>query len=254
MYGGQVPEEDDGGAPQRETAVTPGVLYLVSTPIGNLRDITLRALDVLAQVDLIAAEDTRHTGILLRHYGVRKPLISYHQYNRVQRTPQLIERLKQGQAVALVSDAGTPGISDPGSYLVRAAISSGIPVQAVPGPTALMTALAASGLATERFAYEGFLPTKKGRKTRLESLRDEERTLVLYESPRRLQRTLRDLLAVLGDRQAVVARELTKKFEEIIRARLSELVSRFETQTVKGEVVLVVDGKGRSKRQADSTR
>ncbi|MBC7186333.1 MAG: 16S rRNA (cytidine(1402)-2'-O)-methyltransferase, partial [Calditrichaeota bacterium] len=223
-------------------------------PIGNLRDITLRALDVLEQVDLIAAEDTRHTGILLQHYGIRKPLISYHQYNRVQRTPQLIERLKEGQAVALVSDAGTPGISDPGFYLVRAAITNGISVQAVPGPTALITALVASGLATDRFAYEGFLPTKKGRKTRLEGLRNEERTLVFYESPQRLQRTLRELLAVLGDRQAVVARELTKKFEEIIRAPLSELVSRFESKKVKGEVVLVVEGKGRTKHQADSTR
>jgi 16S rRNA (cytidine1402-2'-O)-methyltransferase len=234
--------------------VESGVLYLVSTPIGNLRDITLRALDVLAQVDVIAAEDTRHTGLLLRHYGIRTPLTSYYEYNRVKRTPELIARLRSGESVALVSDAGTPGISDPGSYLVRAAVAEGVRVQAIPGPTALVAALVASGLATDRFVFEGFLPTKKGRRTRLENLRQEERTLVFYESPHRLQRTLRDLMEALGDRQAVVARELTKKFEEIIRAPLSQLVANLEAKRIKGEVVLIVEGKARVHQRLASTK
>ena len=229
-----------------------GVLYVVSTPIGNMRDITLRALDVLAQVDVIAAEDTRHTGLLLKHYGISTPLTSYYEYNRLKKTPELIARLRRGESVALVSDAGTPGISDPGCYLVRTAVAENLRVQAIPGPTALVTALVTSGLATERFVFEGFLPTKKGRKTRLESLRQEERTLVFYESPHRLQRTMRDLLEVLGERQAVVARELTKKFEEIIRGPLSHLVAALQEKRMRGEVVLVIEGRPRLQQQADN--
>ncbi len=224
------------------------MLYVVSTPIGNLRDITLRALDVLGQVDLVAAEDTRRTGVLLRTYGIHTPTTSYHEYNRVRKTPELVRRLQAGQSVALVSDAGTPGISDPGAHLVREALAQGIPIQAVPGPTALLTALVISGLATDRFVFEGFLPVKKGRRTRLESLREEPRTLVFYESPHRLLRTLRELLAVLGDRRAVVARELTKKFEEVVRGSLSELVTAIEVRGVKGEVVLIVEGKPRREK------
>ncbi|MDZ7270045.1 MAG: 16S rRNA (cytidine(1402)-2'-O)-methyltransferase [candidate division KSB1 bacterium] len=228
--------------------VESGVLYVVSTPIGNLRDITLRALDVLGQVDLIAAEDTRRTAVLLAEYGIHTPMTSYHEYNRARKAPQLIARLQSGQSLALVSDAGTPGISDPGAHLVREALANGLRVEAIPGPTALVTALVISGLATDRFAFEGFLPAKKGRTTRLESLREETRTLVLYESPHRLLRTLRDLLRVLGDRQAVMARELTKKFQEVIRGSLSELVSTLERKKVKGEVVLIVAGKPRGER------
>lgn len=228
------------------------MLYVVSTPIGNMRDITLRALDVLAQVDVIAAEDTRHTGLLLKHYGISTPLTSYYEYNRLKKTPELIARLRRGESVALVSDAGTPGISDPGCYLVRTAVAENLRVQAIPGPTALVTALVTSGLATERFVFEGFLPTKKGRKTRLESLRQEERTLVFYESPHRLQRTMRDLLEVLGERQAVVARELTKKFEEITRGPLSHLVAVLQEKPMRGEVVLVIEGRPRLQQQADN--
>ncbi len=239
---------------EQRAEVEGGVLYVVSTPIGNMRDITLRALDVLAQVDVIAAEDTRHTGLLLKRYAIRTPLTSYHEYNRLKKTPELIARLRRGESVALVSDAGTPGISDPGSYLVRAALAENLRVQAIPGPTALVTALVTSGLATDRFVFEGFLPTKKGRRTRLESLRQEERTLVFYESPHRVHRTLRDLLEVLGDRQAVVARELTKKFEEIIRGPLSRLVAELQGKRMRGEVVLVVEGRPRLEQKADNER
>src|SRR5690554_3363822 len=194
------------------------MLYLVPTPIGNLEDITLRALRILKEVSLIACEDTRTSGVLLSHYGIDTPRTSYHDHNEVQKAPVLVERMLAGQDVALITDAGSPGISDPGFYLVRECIRNDIPVQSLPGATAFVPALAASGLPSERFVFEGFLPIKKGRQTRLNALRDEERTMVFYESPHRLVKTLEQMETVFGpDRRAAVARELTKVFEEIRR-------------------------------------
>jgi 16S rRNA (cytidine1402-2'-O)-methyltransferase len=222
------------------------VLFLVPTPIGNLEDITLRALRVLKEVDVVACEDTRTTGILLQHYGIETPRVSYHDHNERQRAPQLVERMQQGQKVALVTDAGTPGISDPAFYLVRECIHAGVPVEALPGPTAFVPALVASGLPAERFVFEGFLPQKKGRLTRLQQLAEEERTIVLYESPHRLVRLLGELAAVLdADRPAAVGRELTKLHEEIARGTLEQLHAEFEARPkVRGEVVVVVGGQG----------
>ena len=219
-----------------------GVLYIVSTPIGNLEDITRRAVTILSGVDLIAAEDTRTTRILLNHLGIEKPLISYFVQNEVRRIPELIQRLQQGSAVALVTDAGTPGISDPAYALIRAALQNEIRVIPVPGASALLAALVASGLPTERFVFEGFLPHKKGRKTRIGQLKHETRTIVLYESPHRIERTLRELTAELGARTAVLARELTKKFEEVRRGTLVQLLDSVQTNPPKGEIVLVVEG------------
>ena len=218
-------------------------LYVVSTPIGNLRDITLRAIDVLSAVDLVAAEDTRHSRKLFEEYGVRTPMISFHDFNKERQAPKIKKELLSGKAVALISDAGTPGISDPGFYLIREAIRAGIRVQAIPGPTALIPALILSGLPVHRFVFEGFPPPKKGRRRFFEALADEERTIILYESPHRLQRTLTDLLNYCGDRNVAIARELTKKFEEILRGRLSELIKTVESRPIKGEIVLVVEGK-----------
>lgn len=225
-----------------EQSVQCGTLYLVSTPIGNLEDITHRAVRILSTVDLIAAEDTRTTKILLDHFRIAKPMVSYHSYNEQQRTPELIRKLLAGYSVAIVSDAGTPGISDPAFFLVRAAIEKSIPVVPIPGPTALTAALVVSGLPTERFVFEGFLPTKKGRKTRLESLRLEPRTIVLYESPHRIVKTLTDISTSWGNRQVVVARELTKKFEEIIRGPVESVRKIVSAKQVRGEYVLVVEG------------
>lgn len=219
-----------------------GVLYIVSTPIGNLEDITRRAVTILSGVDLIAAEDTRTTRILLSHLGIEKPLISYFVQNEMRRVPELIQRLQLGSAVALVTDAGTPGISDPAYALIRAALQNEIRVIPVPGASALLAALVASGLPTERFVFEGFLPHKKGRKTRIGLLKHETRTIVLYESPHRIERTLRELTAELGARTAVLARELTKKFEEVRRGTLVQLLESVQTNPPKGEIVLVVDG------------
>jgi len=219
-----------------------GVLYIVSTPIGNLEDITRRAVTILSGVDLIAAEDTRTTRILLNHLGIEKPLISYFVQNEVRRIPELIQRLQQGSAVALVTDAGTPGISDPAYALIRAALQNEIRVIPVPGASALLAALVASGLPTDRFVFEGFLPHKKGRKTRIGQLKHETRTIVLYESPHRIERTLRELTAELGARTAVLARELTKKFEEVRRGTLVQLLDSVQTNPPKGEIVLVVEG------------
>lgn len=219
-----------------------GRLYIVSTPIGNLEDITLRALRVLKEADVVAAEDTRKTGRLLDHFNIRTRLLSYHSYNEQRRIPQLIERLKNGETVALVSDAGTPGISDPAYQIVCEAIREGLPVVPVPGATAFLPALVSSALPTESFVFAGFLPTKKGRKTKLEQLRLEKRTVVLYEAPHRILRTLRDLREMFGDRDAAVGRELTKKFEEIVRGKLSDLIAKFESQKILGEFVVVVEG------------
>ncbi len=228
--------------------ILPGTLYLVATPIGNLGDITYRAVHILKNVDLIAAEDTRKSRILLKHYLITTQLISYHSYNLKKQTPQLIRRLKKGQSLALISDAGTPGISDPGYQLVQAAIDESLRVVPIPGASALLAALVASGLPSNRFVYEGFLPLKKGRKTRLAQLAQEERTIVLYESPHRIQRTLRDLIEAFGDRSCVLARELTKMYEEMHRGTLSALLELTNDKTLKGEMVLVIAGKEKDKK------
>ena len=220
------------------------MLYLVPTPIGNLEDITLRALRILKEVDLIACEDTRTSGVLLAHFGIETPKTSYHDHNETRKAPQLVERMQAGQRIALITDAGSPGISDPGFYLVRECARHEIPVEALPGPTAFVPALAASALPSERFVFEGFLPAKKGRQTRIKTLAEETRTMVFYESPHRLVKTLGQLEEAFGaERPAAVARELTKKFEEIQRGTLAELRSYFAAQPkVRGEIVLVVGG------------
>lgn len=224
-----------------ESAET-GTLYIVSTPIGNLGDITHRSVEILKQVDLIAAEDTRRTKILCRHYGIPTPLSSYNSYNQAQKGKLFIGMLEQGKALALVSDAGTPGVSDPLYHLVRSALEAGIRVVSTPGPSAVLAALTVSGLPMDRFVFEGFLPAKKGRKKRLEALAREERTLVLYESPHRIDKTLRELLEVFGNRRAVIAREMTKKFEEVIRGNLEELAELGKSRRWKGEITLVLAG------------
>lgn len=217
-----------------------GALYVVSTPIGNLGDLTRRAEHVLDKVDLIAAEDTRTSAILLRHYHIKTQMRSYHSYNLEKETPRLISLLLQKKSIALIAEAGTPGISDPGYHLIKACIENNITTIPVPGASAFLTALVVSGLPTNRFVYEGFLPVKKGRKTRLEKLRTEERTIVLYESPHRLQKTVGDLWHNFGNRDCVMARELTKKFEEIFRGSLSELQNYVQSKKVKGEIVLII--------------
>lgn len=225
-----------------EQSAVPGTLYIVSTPIGNLDDITYRAVKILSTVDLIAAEDTRTTKVLLDRYQISKPMLSYFSHNQKFRTPQLIQHLQSGQSIALVSDAGTPGISDPAYQIVREAIANGVPVVPIPGASALLAALVVSGLPTHDFVFEGFLPQKKGRKTKLELLKSEPRTLVFYESPHRIMKTLNELLAHFGDRQVVVAREITKKFEQITRGLLSEVIEKLSRVAPRGEYVLVVGG------------
>ncbi len=218
----------------------PGTLSIVSSPIGNLQDITLRALEILRAADLIACEDTRQTAKLLAAHEIQKPMASLHEHNERQRTPTLIERLKAGDSVALVCDGGTPLISDPGWWLVHQAIAEGLPVSWIPGPTALIGGLVLSGLPMERFVFEGFLPVKPGaRRKRLEALREETRTVVLYESPHRLLKTLREIRDVLGDIAISCARELTKMFEEVRRGRTSELIAHIERHPPRGEHVLV---------------
>jgi 16S rRNA (cytidine1402-2'-O)-methyltransferase len=225
-----------------EEQIIPGTLYIVPTPIGNLEDITLRALKVLGGVDLIAAEDTRTTKILLDHYQIQKPMISYYSHNETVRTPQIIDKLLQKISVAVVTDAGTPGVSDPAHSIITAAIEAGIPVVPLPGATAFIPALIGSGLPTHSFVFEGFLPHKKGRHTRLMQLKEEPRTIIFYESPHRIIRTLSELEEALGDRKAVIGRELTKKFEEFLRGTLSSIRRELETRSIKGEFVLVVQG------------
>ena len=222
------------------------MLYLVPTPIGNLEDITLRALRILREVDLIACEDTRTSGVLLSHYDINTRRTSYHEHNESRKAPQLIEQMQSGRSIALISDAGSPGISDPGFYLVRECMRAGVPVVPLPGPTAFVPALVASALPVDRFVFEGFLPPKKGRRTRLEELKTEGRTMIFYESPHRFVKTIRELAAAFGEeRPAAAARELTKKFEEIRRGTLAELERYFlEQPKVRGELVLVVAGAG----------
>jgi len=217
-----------------------GTVYIVSTPIGNLGDITYRAIEILSEVPLIAAEDTRKTKVLLNHYKITTPLISYFEHNHFSRIDKISDHLKSGKNIAVVTDAGTPGISDPAYKLIREAISIDAKVESLPGPSSALASLVVSGLPTDRFIFEGFLPPKKGRKKRLNALRDQEATIVFFESPRRINRTLNDILNVIGDRPAVVCRELTKLHEEIIRGTVSELVAYFSKKDVKGEIVLLI--------------
>lgn len=219
------------------------MLYLVPTPIGNLKDITLRALEVLKEVDLILAEDTRTSSHLLNHYGISKPLSPYHQHNEHKVLLHIVEQLEAGKKIALVTDAGTPGISDPAFLLVRECIRVNVKVESLPGATAFVPALVNSGIPCNRFCFEGFLPVKKGRQTLLKQLATEERTMVFYESPMRLVKTLEEMITYFGaDRQASVSRELTKMFEENKRGTLQELADYFREKTVKGEIVMVVAG------------
>lgn len=219
-------------------------LILVPTPIGNLQDITLRALEVLKSADGVLAEDTRVTGRLLKHFGIQQSMTPFHQANEHKVLDRIVEQLKGGKTLALATDAGTPGISDPGFLLVRACIQEGIEVESLPGPTAFIPALVLSGLPSDRFCFEGFLPHKKGRPTRLQNLAEEERTIIFYESPHRLLKTLTQLAEFFGaDRPASVSRELTKMFEETVRGTLAELVQHFTEHPIKGEFVIVVGGK-----------
>jgi len=224
-------------------AETTGTLYLVSTPIGNLEDITLRALRVLKEADIIAAEDTRQTLKLLNHFGIKNTLVSYYEHNRAEKGDYLVGRLLEGKDVALVSDAGTPGISDPGEDLVRLAVSRGIPVTVIPGPSAVIAGVVLSGFPAGRFAFEGFLPVnRRARRERLSAISRDTRTLVFYEAPHKLLQTLKDLRDALGNRRAAIARELTKKFEEVWRTTLDEAVARYENEPPKGEFVIILEG------------
>lgn len=220
-----------------------GALYLCATPIGNLEDITLRCIRILGEADIIAAEDTRQTIKLLKHFEIRKPLISYHEHNKFEKGPEIVELLKSGKSIALVSDAGMPAISDPGEELVRLCIENDIEIIPIPGPTASLTALIISGFSTERFCFEGFLPSnRKDRRERLQKLASETRTIILYEAPHRLLDTLNDIMEQLGDRRISVSREITKKFEETIRDNVSNVISIFKERTIKGEFVIVLEG------------
>ena len=223
--------------------LTPGTLYLVATPIGNLEDITLRALRVLKECDVVAAEDTRHSGQLLKHFGISKPMLSYFQFNEAKRSEEIIERLQRGEKVALITDAGSPGISDPGERVVQAARAAGLRVESVPGACALIAALTASGLPTDEFHFIGFLPHKSGqRRKQLEALKQFAGTLALYESPYRIEKLLRELNDVFPERQVVLARELTKKFEEFLRGTPGELIEVLKKRSLKGEFVVLVHG------------
>lgn len=234
------------GGPMDKDDPGKGILYIVSTPIGNLDDITLRALKILKHVDLIAAEDTRRTRRLLSRFDIHTPLVSYFEHNELKRLDKLLSHLKRGKELALVSDAGTPGISDPGYRLIKQAIEREIPVIPIPGPSAVIAALSVSGLPTDSFTFTGFLPKKGGKRRKLlDKLRDSDGTSILYESPHRLMETMEDLLDVCGDRQIVVTRELTKAFEEVIRGRISEVIDTLKGRRIKGEITIILAGKGR---------
>lgn len=220
-----------------------GILYVVPTPVGNLEDMTFRAVIILKEVDLVLAEDTRTSGVLMKHYEIKNRLVSHHKFNEHQTAKGIVEQLKAGLNIALVSDAGTPGISDPGFLLVREAVKEGIEVQCLPGATAFVPALVSSGLPDDRFCFEGFLPQKKGRMTRLENLKNEQRTMIFYESPYRLLKTLQQFGEVFGmDRQVSVAREISKVHEESVRGTIEEVVQHFTDHEPKGEIVIVVGG------------
>ena len=220
-----------------------GILYIVPTPVGNMEDITLRALRILKEADLVLAEDTRTSGILLKHFEIKNQLMSHHKFNEHGTSASVVQRLLAGQTVALISDAGTPGISDPGFFLVREAVRAGVEVQTLPGATAFVPALVSSGLPCDRFVFEGFLPQKKGRKTRLETLANESRTMVFYESPYRLVKTLEQFSEFFGaDRQVSVCREISKIHEESVRGTLQEVIDHFHANEPRGEIVIVVGG------------
>ena len=232
-----------------------GILYIVPTPVGNMEDITLRALRILKEADLVLAEDTRTSGILLKHYDIKCHLMAHHKFNEHGTTAGVVERLKAGQVIALISDAGTPGISDPGFFLAREAAKAGITVQTLAGATACIPAIVSSGLPCDRFCFEGFLPQKKGRMTHLESLREETRTMIFYESPYRTLKTLQQLRDVFGgDRQVSVAREISKVHEEHVRGTLDEVISHFEETEPRGEIVIVVAGKEKEKAKKKDRR
>lgn len=220
-----------------------GILYVVPTPVGNMEDMTFRAVRILKEVDLVLAEDTRTSGILLKHYEIKNQLMSHHKFNEHGTSAGIVQRLLAGENVALISDAGTPGISDPGFFLVREAVRAGVEVQCLPGATAFVPALVSSGLPCDRFAFEGFLPQKKGRQTKLESLREEQRTMIFYESPYRLVKTLLQFAEVYGgDRQVSVCREISKVHEESVRGSLTEVIAHFKEKEPKGEIVIVLAG------------
>lgn len=219
------------------------MLYVVATPIGNLGDITLRALEVLKSVDVVAAEDTRHSGLLLKHFEIKKPFVSYHEHNEAARTAELVERLARGEDVALITDAGTPGLSDPGLRLIRECINRELPFTIVPGPSSILTALVGSGFSSNNFSFRGFLPVKSGRREReLRMAAEREETTLFFESPYRLVKTLQACSAIMPNRQLCIARELTKKFEEFRRGNAVELLAHYEANPAKGEIVLVVSG------------
>ena len=229
-----------------------GTLYVVATPIGNLQDITLRAIEILKSVDLIAAEDTRHASKLLNHYGIKTPRVSYYDEVEQSRSHEIVKKINKGIDVALISDSGTPGISDPGYRLINLALRNAIRVVPIPGPSAVIAALVASGCATDRFVFEGFLPRKKGRQTRLIELSQESRTIIIFESPIRLRKTLADLAVHFQDRRIVIAREITKIFEEFIYGNISQIMRHFENSIPKGEIVIILEGLTREvKREQD---
>jgi 16S rRNA (cytidine1402-2'-O)-methyltransferase len=219
------------------------MLYVIATPIGNLADITLRALEVLKNVDVVAAEDTRHSGLLLKHFGIKKPFLSYHEHNEAARTAELVQRLARGEKVALITDAGTPGLSDPGLRLIRACIERELPFTIIPGPSAILTALLGSGFSTEKFSFRGFLPVKSGqREHELCAAAERESTSIFFESRYRLVKTLEACVQIMPDRQLCVARELTKKFEEFRRGTAADLFAHYTAHPAKGEIVLLISG------------
>lgn len=230
-----------------------GTLYLVATPIGNLEDITLRAIRVLKEADLVAAEDTRTSGVLLSHFEIHTPVTSYHEFNKLEKADYLVEQMLSGKTVACITDAGTPGISDPGEELVRKCVEEGIPVYSVPGPAACITAVTSSGLSCRRFSFEAFLPKDKRERQRvLDEIKDDTRTIIIYEAPHHLKKTLAELAGVLGgDRRLVVCRELTKRFEEKQQMTLSEAVDFYNENEPRGEYVLVIEGKSKEEQQAE---
>ena len=232
-----------------------GMLYLCATPIGNLEDMTSRVLETLTNVDVIAAEDTRNSLKLLNHFQIKTPMTSYHEYNKVEKAHTLIRQMKEGKSIALITDAGTPAISDPGEVLVRMCHEEGIPVTSLPGPCACITALTLSGLPTRRFAFEAFLPQdKKERRTILQELADETRTMILYEAPHHLRKTLEDLQVVLGDRRIALCRELTKRFESVERMTLLQAIAKYSGEEPRGEYVLVIEGRDRAELQEEVRR
>ena len=232
-----------------------GTLYIVPTPVGNMEDMTFRAVRILKEADLVLAEDTRTSGILLKHYDIQNHLLSHHKFNEHGTSAGIVERLRGGQTIALISDAGTPGISDPGFFLVREAVRAGIEVQTLPGATAFVPALVSSGLPCDRFCFEGFLPPKKGRQSRIEALRDEERTMIFYESPYRLLKLLQQLAECFGEeRKSSVCREISKVHEESRRGTLAELVEHFTQTEPRGEIVVVVEGKDKKEDKKEKNK